>query len=126
MALIEREHLMSKISSLRKTSWFSQGGAYERYIRNGVIETVEQLCVEEKEKTAFETKEVTHGHWEEVRNQYAGCSACKSVFKIPDVVTTLCDLPMYESGYEEFKAENPFCRKCGAKMDEVISCENNE
>ena len=42
--LISKKALLKEVDELKKTAWFKQGGSYEIYIRNGGVETVENLC----------------------------------------------------------------------------------
>ena len=57
-----------------------------------------------KRNATFRTVEVVHGRWEMLGDNYANCTNCGNIFE------TL-PTPMF------FKANNKYCRKCGAKMD---------
>lgn len=48
--------------------------------------------------------DVQHGEWKDVGEHYCQCSICATMFE---------SLPTKSS----FKADNIFCRHCGAKMD---------
>ena len=48
--------------------------------------------------------EVVHGRWEMLGDDYANCTNCGNIFETRPT-------PMF------FKANNKYCRKCGAKMD---------
>lgn len=52
-----------------------------------------------------DVEEVRHGEWKDVGEHYCQCSICTTMFEA---------LPTKSS----FKADNIFCRHCGAKMEE--------
>ena len=65
---------------------------------------------------AADVKEVEHGQWiyeDDLETGYttkAICSCCKKVVENNYHLNQ-------ELNRRDFKKENPFCRKCGAKMD---------
>lgn len=62
------------------------------------------VYVEIKSALTADVVEVKHGEWENMGDNFANCSHCGTIFEA---------LPTMFA----FKANNIFCRHCGAKMD---------
>ena len=56
----------------------------------------------------IEAAPVVHGRWEMISDYYARCPNCRTMFEVRPA-------PMV------FKANNRYCRNCGAKMDGGVS-----